>query len=79
MQYSRSEGALLVMQLIELLEEFLDAKKITIQNPEKEQAVEDGVPQDAIANIYGTDFGQLQEGIEEILVNWEILEDEDGE
>ena len=55
--------------IIELFEDFLEEKGIEIPNDEK---LED---EDA-SNIYGTDYGYLQSGIEEILA-WYKLTDED--
>ena len=46
--------------IIDLFEDFLESKGIVIENEEK---LED----DCASNIYGTDYGYLQSGIEEIL------------
>ena len=54
------------MDIIELFEDFLEEKGIVIDNDEK---LED---EDA-SNIYGTDYGYLQSGIEEILTWYGIV------
>lgn len=62
-------------QIIDLFEDFLDAKGVKIPNDEKiEDATED--IEDCIANIYGSDYGDLSDGIEEILTRWKLLEEE---
>ena len=46
--------------IIEVFEEFLERRGITIDNPEKEES-------ENPSTIYGSDFGELQDGIEAIL------------
>ena len=65
----------LVGQIIDVFEDFLDSKGIKLPNDEKDEAIYDGEDHDGIANIYGTDYGQLQDGIENILMNWELAEE----
>ena len=57
--------------IIELFEDFLEEKGIVIENEEK---LED----DDASNIYGTDYGYLQSGIEEILTWYEIVDSEEN-
>ena len=47
--------------IIEAFEDFLEKRGITIENPEKEEDPE------GASNIYGSDFGELQDAIEYIL------------
>jgi len=61
-----------VMQMIENFEDFLEQKQIVIENPEKQEAIDAGEDVDSIANIYGTDYGILQQAIEEMLIAWNI-------
>lgn len=56
-----------VGQIIEAFEDFLEEKGIDIDNCEKDES-------DGACIIYGTDYGFLQEDIEEILVNWGLAE-----
>lgn len=52
----------LLMEIIEVFEDFLDEKGIEIQNPEKDE------DPDGAANIYGTDYGNLEETVAEVLL-----------
>lgn len=57
----------LLNTIIEVFETFLDEKKILIPNPEKEQSGE------SAANIYGTDYGDLESELEEALKRGGVL------
>ena len=54
-------------QIIDIFEDFLEEKGIDIPNDEKTES-------DDPAILYGTDYGNLQSALEEMLLNWEILE-----
>ena len=54
-----------VSHIIECFESFLEKRSIKIDNPEKE-----GDPDASL--IYGTDYGELQEGIEYWLVEFNL-------
>lgn len=58
----------LVGQIIDIFEDFLDERGIILDNPERDED-EDLDPEEA-ANIFGTDYGELQDAIEETLANW---------
>lgn len=60
---SNSERLEILNSFIEVFEDFLDEKGIVIPNDEKEQSPE------SAANIYGTDYGNLSDRIETLLVN----------
>ena len=64
----------LVGQLIDIFEDFLEEKGISIENPEKQEAIADGEDPDSICILYGTDYGELQSQIEETLINWNLAE-----
>lgn len=53
-------------QIIDVFEDFLSQKGITVHNPEKE---EDGVGDDVC--IYGADYDWICEKLEKIMDNWE--------
>lgn len=59
----------LLGQLIDVVEDFLEEKGIDIPNPEKEDA--DDIHECAI--IYGTDYGNLSDEFDKILVNWKLI------
>ena len=63
-----------VAEFIETFETFLDVRGIKIQNPEKDEAIADGEDEESIATIYGSDYGELQTGIEQILMGWNLAE-----
>lgn len=55
--------------IIEAFEDFLDDKGIVINNPEKEQS-------DTASNIYGTDFGELSDSVEAVLIRYGLMKGE---
>ena len=65
----------LVADIIEVFEEFLDVKNIVLQNDEKTEDPD-------AANLYGTDYGLVQDGIEELLTRRGLIkpvsEDDDS-
>ena len=50
-------------QIIDVFEDFLDAKGITITHPEDESS----------ANICGTDYDDLRRNLAEMMVNWGVI------
>lgn len=64
----------LVGQLIDIFEDFLADKGVTIDNPEKQEAIADGEDPKSICILYGTDYGILQSQIEDTLINWNLAE-----
>ena len=63
------EKMALLCDSIEAFEEMLDEKGIVIPNEEKDE------DQDS-SNIYGSDYGDLESRIEEILIKYELLKEE---
>ncbi len=69
-EYAKPENrAEFIGLLIDIFEDFLEEKGVAIENPERD---EDGDPQAAI--IYGSDYGNLSEDIEDALKAWGVLE-----
>ncbi len=62
-----SERLETICEFIEAFEDFLDEKGIVIPNDEKEQDPE------SASNIYGTDYGNLSEKIESLLIRYGVL------
>lgn len=60
----------LLADIIEVFEDFLDERGIVIKNDEKEE------DPDNASNIYGTDYGRLEDEIEGILVAWKLIDPE---
>ncbi len=65
--YDHGSNAELVAQIIEVFEDFLDDRGIVLHNDEKADSG------DNVANIYGTDYGEIQSGIEFVLESWGLL------
>lgn len=63
----------LIGQFIDLFEDFLDEKSIVIPNEERDEDKE--LDAENSANIYGSDYDTLSDGIEEILTRWGIIEE----
>lgn len=59
-----------VGQIIDTFEDFLEERSIVLQNQERNE-------DESAAIIYGSDYGQLQDAINDILKNWEVVEPED--
>ena len=68
-----SERLETIASFIEVFEDFLEEKGVEIPNPEKEEAVRDGEDPDSIAPICGTDYGNLSDRIEDLLVRYGVL------
>lgn len=63
--YAENDVAELICQIIDGFEDFLDRRGIVIKNDEKDSDAEDGC--DGVANIYGSDYDELQTYIEDTL------------
>ena len=61
-------------QILDIFEDFLEEKGVTIDNPEKQDAIESGEDPVSICILYGTDFGELQSDIEGVLFAWDLVE-----
>lgn len=53
-------------QIIDIFEDFLEEKGIEIQNDEKEDIENPAI-------IYGTDYGDLSDSIENLMISWDVL------
>ena len=71
---SENEKLELFDDIIEIFEDFLNDRGITIQNDEKTEALYETDDPDSIANIYGTDYGDLESSLEYILKKWKVIE-----
>lgn len=54
-------------ELVEVFEVFLDEHNMIIPNDEKTDAVLSGEDEDSLANIYGSDYGWLEDRLGEVL------------
>ena len=67
---SEDDRAEFIGEIVDIFEDFLEEKGITIPNPEKN---EDDDENQAI--IYGSDYGYCQDRLEEMMRNWKILKE----
>ena len=58
-------------QIIDIFEDFLDEKGVVIPNEERSER--DFDDDDIIVNIYGTDYGNLSDDLERMMVSWDVL------
>lgn len=65
-------------QIVDVFEDFLAEKGIQIQNPEKQEAVSDGEDLDTIAILYGTDYGNIENKVAEIMRRWGVFQNDEG-
>lgn len=65
-----SERLETICEFIEVFEDFLDEKGIVIPNDEKNESPE------SASNIYGTDYGNLSDMIEPLLIRYGVLKGE---
>lgn len=61
-----------VGQIIDIFEDFLDERGVLLENPERDE--DPDADPESVANIYGSDYGELQDAIEDTLVNWGICQ-----
>lgn len=64
---SNSEQLEILCDIIEAFEDFLDRRGIKIENDDKDRAIADGEDPESISNIYGCDYGELEDTIRPIL------------
>lgn len=61
-------------QIIDTFEDFLAERNVEIDNDERDEArcemSDDELNECELAIIYGTDYGELADSIEDILKNW---------
>lgn len=62
-----------VGQIIDGFEDFLDRRGVVLDNPERDEDADVSDP-DTMANIYGSDYGELQTYIEDTLRRWGLIE-----
>lgn len=55
--------------VIDSFEDFLEENGIVIWNEEKHEALEEGMDAEEIANVYGSDYGLLQQSVEYAIEN----------
>jgi len=66
---THEERLMMLGELVERFEDYLESKGIVIENLEKEQ-------DECASNIYGTEYGDLTDELESVLVWWGLLDRE---
>ena len=62
----------LIGGIIDIFEDFLDKKGVTLEPPKKSYEMElDGSMND---NIYGTDYDSISDSLESLLRSWKVIE-----
>ena len=62
-------------QVIDTFEDFLEERCVALNNPEIDEAIADGQDPDGCAIIYGTDYGDLHDDLEDLFRNWGIIQE----
>ena len=58
--------------IIDIFEDFLDEKGVTLEQPERDDEIELNV--DCAANIYGSDYDSISDSLEALLRSWKVIE-----
>ncbi len=69
----------LLGQIVDIFEDFLDERGIVLNNEDKEEAIRDGEDPDSLAILYGMEYAQIYDRVEETLANWGIFDDPKAE
>ena len=60
-------------QIIDIFEDFLTEKGVTLNNPEIQEAIDEGEDPKDLAIIFGSDYGSLQDSLTAMLTEWHVL------
>ena len=64
----QNDKAEFIGRIIDIFEDFLDKKGVTLESPKKSYEMElDG-------NIYGSDYDSISDSLEALLRNWKVIE-----
>ena len=69
---NQNDKAELIGGIIDIFEDFLDKKGVTLESLEESDEIElDGGTN---ANIYGTDYDSISDSLESLLRSWKVIE-----
>lgn len=69
---NQNDKAELIGGIIDIFEDFLDKKGVTLESLEESDEMElDGSTN---ANIYGTDYDSISDSLESLLRSWKVIE-----
>lgn len=60
-------------QIIDIFEDFLTEKGVTLNNPEIQEAIDEGENPEDLAIISGSDYSSLQDSLTAMLTEWHVL------
>lgn len=60
-------------QIIDIFEDFLTKKGVTLNNPEIQEAIDEGEDPKDLAIISGSDYSSLQDSLTAMLTEWHVL------
>ena len=60
-------------QIIDIFEDFLTEKGVTLNNPEIQEAIDKGEDPKGLAIIFGSDYSSLQDSLTAMLTEWHVL------
>lgn len=60
-------------QIIDIFEDFLTEKGVTLNNPEIQEAIDEGEDPKGLAIIFGSDYNSLQDSLKDMLTEWHVL------
>lgn len=60
-------------QIIDIFEDFLTEKGVTLNNPEIQEAIDEGEDPKDLAIISGSDYSSLQDSLTAMLTEWRVL------
>lgn len=60
-------------QIIDIFEDFLTEKGVTLNNPEIQEAIDEGEDPKGLAIISGSDYSSLQDSLTAMLTEWHVL------
>ena len=70
---NQNDKAELIGGIIDIFEDFLDKKGVTLESLEESDEMElDGGTN---ANIYGTDYDSISDSLESLLRSWKVIEE----
>ncbi len=72
-QEKKADKTEFIGQVIDLFEDFLEEKGVSLNNGEKDEPSATGEEPEQETIIYGSDYDQLQAGIEALLENWGLV------
>ena len=60
-------------QILDIFEDYLEEKGISVSNQDRDEAIADGEDPEGLCILYGTEYGNLQSSIEDLLINWGVV------